>query len=222
MLRRTWPRALVGGLLVAIVGAGFLVMVNAQTTTTTIYACVNSNGITRIVASRTDCGRNEYLTSWSNTGPQGVKGDKGDPGEPGLAAEGNYVADITCYLQETGSGSPTLVYTLLEKFQVWASCTYPTLPDERGMTVWFTALAPLTVGVSHDTEYNIPGWTPVATGAIYDSFAYQVGGGLPYLANGTITDGTSLWTYSLGYGVKSHDPGWVTFQIIPTKLPSAP
>jgi hypothetical protein len=98
MLRQTWPRAIVGGLLVAIVGAGFLagllVMVNAQTTSTTISACVNNaSGIVRIVPPRTGCLRNETSTQWNITGPKGdaggvgPQGPAGDPGSQGPAGD---------------------------------------------------------------------------------------------------------------------------------------
>ncbi len=117
MLQHTWPRAVVGGLLVAIVGAGFLVMVNAQTTSTTISACVNNaSGIVRIVPTRTGCLRNETLTQWNITGPKGdtggigPQGAAGDPGPQGAPGSGVLYKDMIYWKSPTGDlpNGPTL------------------------------------------------------------------------------------------------------------------
>ena len=216
MLRRTWPRALVGGLLVAMIGVGSPVMVSAQTAVNTIHACVNQiNGGVRIVAAGASCQRSEAPVQWSITGPQG---------EPGPAAVGNYVANVPCYYENAWPDPPesgnTLVYTLPGKIEVWAQCHKP-VPDAREIMVWFKVLSPMTIGLAHESTSVATGWSLVDPGDYPYEFD-DIGEDLPYFANGTFSDGTGLWTYSLGYGIVEASHGWVTIQIIPTQMPPTP
>lgn len=55
----------------------------------TITGCYkNSNGDARIVESAADCGANETVVTWQQTGPQGPEGPQGEPGPPGSPGGG--------------------------------------------------------------------------------------------------------------------------------------
>ena len=87
MLQQLWLRAVVGGVLVAVVGAGIPVMVSAQTGPV-INACVNKiTGIVRIVPDGTNCQRNETAYTWNVQGPAGPAGPSG---AAHVVAEGRY------------------------------------------------------------------------------------------------------------------------------------
>ena len=81
-----------------VLGAALSVIVGMATigaaTAQQIYACVNSSGVSKLVAANTSCGVKENLVVWNITGPQGPLGPVGPTGPQGPAGAAGPVGPV--------------------------------------------------------------------------------------------------------------------------------
>lgn len=76
-------RGMALGAVLAVTAGGSMAFAATETSSDVITACSDNKSV-RIVASATDCKKNEQVVTWNRQGPVGPAGPAGAPGAPGL------------------------------------------------------------------------------------------------------------------------------------------
>jgi len=118
-------RLAIGAALVAVLAAAattYALAASGASTTQTLNACVDRDGLVRLVAIAGDCRKGETPVSWNTVGPQGAQGPQGIAGRDGqtgpqgpAGVAGTSVPSGTIIFLLRGTPAPS-GYTLIGSF----------------------------------------------------------------------------------------------------------